>query len=137
MIAGMSMGGYGAFVNALNNPEGFGYVASFSGLLDVLQRYDRPQGLDMQRVFGAREELVKSKNDLFYMTEQCKNDIQYLIMCGEQDNRLKMNEEMYTHMKSHSYLVKMEKSEGKHDFDYWDQCIKKAIEWFMQESEVR
>ena len=137
MIAGMSMGGYGAFVNALNNPEVFGYAASFSGLLDVLQRYDRPQGLDMQRVFGEREALIKSKNDLFYMTEQCKNDIQYLIMCGEQDNRLKMNEEMYTHMKSHSYLVKMEKSEGKHDFDYWDQCIKKAIEWFMQESEVR
>ena len=137
MIAGMSMGGYGAFVNALNNPEVFGYVASFSGLLDVLQRYDRPQGLDMQRVFGRREELVESKNDLFYMTKQYKNDIRYLIMCGEQDNRLKMNEDLYAQMKDLGYFVEMENSEGKHDFDYWDQCIKKAIEWFMQEREVK
>ena len=137
MIAGMSMGGYGAFVNALNNPEVFGYVASFSGLLDVLQRYDRPQGLDMQRVFGRREELVESKNDLFYMTKQYKNDIRYLIMCGKQDNRLKMNEDLYAQMKDLGYFVEMENSEGKHDFDYWDQCIKKAIEWFMQEREVK
>jgi len=71
------------------------------------------------------------------MSKHCKNDIQYLIMCGEQDNRLKMNEEMFAHMKNLGYSVKMENAEGKHDFEYWDQCIKRAIEWFMQEREAQ
>lgn len=135
MIAGMSMGGYGAFVNALNRPDVFGYVASFSGVLDIMQRYDHPQGLDMQRIFGDRNELEKSRNDLFYITEQATNDLQYLIMCGEQDIRCNMSEAMYIHMKNYGYSVSFEKTEGKHDFVYWDQCIKRAIEWFVEESE--
>lgn len=70
LIAGMSMGGYGAFVNAMHHPDVFGYAASFSGVLDIVARFDKPQGLDMCLPFGTREQLLHSRNDLFTLTEQ-------------------------------------------------------------------
>lgn len=69
LIAGMSMGGYGAFVNAMHHPDVFGYAASFSGVLDIVARFDKPQGLDMCLPFGTREQLLHSRNDLFTLTE--------------------------------------------------------------------
>ena len=45
-IAGMSMGGYGAFYAALNNPSMYNTAFSYSGLLNILERYDNPQGID-------------------------------------------------------------------------------------------
>lgn len=137
MIAGMSMGGYGAFVNAFNHPDVFGYAASFSGTLDILHRYDEPNGLDVKRVFGERSDLENSRKDLFYMAEQYGNDTEYLIMCGEQDERLNMSERLYAHMKANGFMAEFEHSEGDHDFSYWDQCIKRAVEWFMKESEAK
>lgn len=137
LIAGMSMGGYGAFVNAMNHPEVFGYAASFSGVMDILERYDRPQGLDLVRVFGDRSELEGSKYDLFSLSKHNLADNKYYISCGLQDIRLDMSEKIYEHMKNQGFSVHLDKSQGGHDFNYWDSCIKQAIQWFMQEGEVR
>ena len=50
-IAGMSMGGYGAFYAALKRPKQYNTAFSYSGLLNLIERYDNPQGIDMYPVF--------------------------------------------------------------------------------------
>lgn len=53
------MGGYGAFYSALEHPDLYNKAFSYSGLLNILARYDNPQGLDMYPVFGDRKELIE------------------------------------------------------------------------------
>ena len=68
-IAGMSMGGYGAFYAALNNPSMYNTAFSYSGLLNILERYDNPQGIDMFPVFGSRDDLINNKLDLYSLID--------------------------------------------------------------------
>lgn len=139
LIAGMSMGGYGAFANAMHYPQIFGNAASFSGVLDIMERYDYPQGLEMDIPFGSREELLDSENDLFAMTKKMKKNalnkgesrVRYMIMCGEQDKRLNMSQKMYQHMKDLDYEVSFHTEPGRHDFQYWDKCIEQTLDWFV------
>ena len=63
-IAGMSMGGYGAFYSALEKEKLYNKAFSYSGLLNIIQRYDNPQGLDMYPVFGERQDLIDDEKDL-------------------------------------------------------------------------
>ncbi len=55
-VAGLSMGGYGAFRWALRQPERFAAAASLSGVLDLADESYRERRLpDIERVFGDRE----------------------------------------------------------------------------------
>ena len=59
-IGGLSMGGFGAIVNGLRNPETFGYITAFSSALikRLILRADEEEGLDFftriqyQSMFG-------------------------------------------------------------------------------------
>ena len=59
------MGGYGAFYAALKRPKQYNTAFSYSGLLNLIERYDNPQGIDMYPVFGTREELIDNNFDLY------------------------------------------------------------------------
>ena len=67
-IAGMSMGGYGAVHAALKRSELYGKAFSYSGLLDISERFLRPQGLDLKPVFGEKEDFSTAAADLFELT---------------------------------------------------------------------
>ncbi|MBW7462496.1 prolyl oligopeptidase family serine peptidase, partial [Paenibacillus sepulcri] len=63
-VAGLSMGGYGAFKLALSHPDRYAAAASLSGALDVTGFYkDRNKDLDL--IYGSVEQLRDSPNDLF------------------------------------------------------------------------
>ena len=69
-IAGMSMGGYGAVYAGLKKPSMYNTVFSYSGLLNILERYDKPQGIDMFPVFGTRQQLIDNNYDLYTLINQ-------------------------------------------------------------------
>lgn len=133
-IAGMSMGGYGAFYSALEHPDLYNKAFSYSGLLNILARYDNPQGLDMYPVFGDRKELIECGKDLFTKAEKSKNSFkdtdnatQFYIYCGLGDTRLDMSRDMYDCMSRCGYNVYKHESEGDHSWQYWDKCIQETI----------
>ena len=135
-IAGMSMGGYGAFNAALNNPELYSAAFSYSGLLNVLERYDNPQGLELFPVFGERQELIDNGYNLFdksressgLFIENVENTPDFHVFCGEQDPRISMSRDMHEHLKTNGYKVKYYEEAGAHNWDYWDKCIKQTID---------
>ncbi len=80
-VAGLSMGGYGAFKWALNQPEKFAAAASLSGALDVRGRArdkDEDEAAvtrreEMQSIFGDLSSLEGSRHDLFHAASQLVN----------------------------------------------------------------
>jgi putative tributyrin esterase len=82
-IAGMSMGGYGAIYSALNNMDRYRAAFSYSGLLNILERYDNPQGLDLFVPFGTRQELTDNKLDLFGIISEMSG-----AKCGNESGKM-------------------------------------------------
>ena len=102
-IAGMSMGGYGAVHAALKRPELYGKAFSYSGLLDISERFLRPQGLDLKPVFGEKEDFSTAAADLFELTHKTGINLsgnvdnlpEIFITCGLQDKRIEMSRKLY------------------------------------------
>jgi putative tributyrin esterase len=136
----MSMGGYGAIYAALERPQQYAMVAAYSGLLDIMERYEKPQGLDLYPVFGTKEELVSDEYDLFEKAtkkstqfdvgktiENVDSSTEFLITCGLQDPRYHMSENFYKHIKKLGYKTVCSWEEGEHNWEYWNCCIKQTI----------
>lgn len=134
-IAGMSMGGYGAIRSALIRPDLYSAAYSYSGLLDIVQRYENPQGLNLYPVFGEKEELYTANGglkELFHkmsgsFTENVENTTRFFITCGLEDNRIQMSKDCYQEMKNLGYRATYVEEPGAHNFDYWDMCIQNTV----------
>src|SRR5690554_3728055 len=68
-VAGLSMGGYGAFKMALRCPEKFAAGASLSGALDLSKVVERHFD-EFRTIFGSPEKVKGSEEDLFYLAEK-------------------------------------------------------------------
>lgn len=139
-IAGMSMGGYGAMYAALNNPDLYNTAFSYSGLLNILERYDNPQGIDMYPVFGTRQELIDNKLDLYDVAALDSNinadkkaGCKYVLMCGDMDDRKHMSSEFNDRLLTLGYDSIYKESAGEHNWEYWDYCIHQTIKYINEE----
>lgn len=135
-IAGMSMGGYGAIHAALKRPDFYAAAFSYSGLLDISERFEKPQGLDLYPVFGKKEEFSTNEDDLYWLINNmtCKNKKsvdnapKIFIFCGLQDRRIGMSREFYRAIQEKGFAVSYEEGEGDHNWNYWDKCIRNTLE---------
>ena len=138
-IAGLSMGGYGTFKLALNQPERFAAAASLSGALDMQMIYDadsqheesfiRQAGL----IFGGQEKFAGSMNDLKHMAQLRKDDPELprlYMCCGKDDFLYEVNQGYLSHLKKLGIPVTYEEEEGyAHTWEYWDIKIQRVLEW--------
>ena len=131
-IAGLSMGGYGAFKFALNLPDTFCAAASLSGGLDVLNvvndigKDDNPFWYN---IFGSNTD----ENDLFIAAEKLKKSGKPLpklyMWCGTSDFLYQQNLKMRDHLKSLEFDLLYEESAGDHQWKYWDREIQTVLNW--------
>ncbi|MEP6903317.1 MAG: alpha/beta hydrolase family protein [Actinomycetota bacterium] len=135
-IAGLSMGGYGAFKFAFRRPEMFCFAASMSGAFHAAGIFDDESNQawielfpSIPQIFGNNQEMVRQRNDLFQIVEkfpskQIKNLPYFYFDCGAEDSFLPVNQrfaELLTHRKiPHQFI----KTPGGHDWDYWNNRIK-------------
>jgi putative tributyrin esterase len=134
-VAGLSMGGYGAFKMALNKPEQFAAGISLSGVLDIVSVMKNPIHpiFNVDEYFGGLEKLKGSGNDLFAQLQKLQGDgitLPRLFMaCGVDDELYEMNIKFRDFAKSVSVDLTYEESPGGHTWDYWDQNIQRALDW--------
>lgn len=135
-VAGLSMGGYGAFKTALRNPEKFAAAASLSGALDVAGLAESPVSIDKSELVNAFGDLAKvrgSENDLFYLAAKCKKenaDMPKLFQCcGTEDILYQDNIRFRDHLKRLGLELTYGEGPGIHDWNYWDEQIKRVLEW--------
>jgi len=124
-IAGLSMGGYGAFKFALSLPETFCAAASLSGALDI-----RPGkstiGPLFDNIFG---EEFDDKNDLFYLAKNCNPKPKLYMWCGTEDFLYQANVKMKPYLEELGYDLTYEESTGDHQWKYWDEKIQTVLNW--------
>ena len=136
-IAGMSMGGYGAVYAGLKKPSMYNTIFSYSGLLNILERYDKPQGIDMFPVFGTRQQLIDNNYDLYTLINQAENvQTKYVIACGTQDPRIHMSRQLSEALTNGGIPNVYRESPGAHDFAYWDYCIEQTVKYICGEESL-
>ena len=134
-IAGISMGGYGAFRLALEKPELFACAASLSGAVDViaLNKMFADQFDIFGDIFAPEELLPGSGNDLPALAAKLINQgcrIPRLYQCcGTEDYLYQLNLSVRDRFQALDLDYTYDESAGMHDWDYWDAQICKVLDW--------
>ncbi len=136
-IAGLSMGGYGAYRLALQNPERFSCAVSLSGALDVSGFAENtpagaPSAFNIEDIFGTGA-IAGSDNDLFALIEKHQKNGQRLPKfyqcCGTEDFIYAMNVASRDRLNALGVDLTYEESPGIHNWDYWDPQIRRVLDW--------
>ena len=134
LIAGNSMGGYGAFKAAFLHPELYSAAASFSGVLSLafITAYpnDRRRG-EFEHLFGSLEKLAGSEHDpavwLKHAADKPKELPKLFMACGRQDDLYPLNNQFYAACQSLGIPVDYQEEEGFHDWFFWNAQIQRFL----------
>lgn len=141
-IGGLSMGGYGAIVNALRNPETFGSVVGLSSALTLGPQIeastdDAPTIMGSrpyyESVFGPIEQIPGSENDYDALAERVAASKgpkpRFYLACGTEDALLPSNQAYATLLKKLGYELEYHEGPGNHTWAFWDEWIEKSFAW--------
>ena len=143
VVAGLSMGGYGAVKFALKYPDLFCGAVSHSGATAFAHRPltadanpDRADSArEMARIVGEHPE--GGPNDLYALAQNVVQNVapdkrpKLRIDCGTDDFLIEDNRAFHAHLDAlglaHTYL----EFEGAHTWEYWDLHIQDALKFLM------
>jgi len=147
IIAGLSMGGYGAIKFALKNPDEFWMVGSFSGAFRIDKWGDMggPNhliGQSIEDVFGPVDSDARKKNDIYRLLKALPaKKVQKLpfmyISCGRQDTTmLKPNDDFVDTLReknvpSDKYLYDNTQA-GGHEWKFWGREVERFLDLVNQ-----
>lgn len=145
-VAGLSMGGYGAYKWAFDKPEYFAAAANLSGISFTEDMFDESRG-EFERharqdqkgicnlVWGGYENMVGTKNDTRYMVlyaAEMKADLPRMYAAvGTADFSYEYAKKYLDFMKSNGIEVTYEEFPGGHEWKVWDEAIQRFIPWAL------
>ncbi len=135
-VAGLSMGGYGAFKLALTFPKRFAAAASLSGALDVARMARDPKTdwiAEAPAIFGDPAGVKGSGNDLFSLSKKLavskRPKPRLYQWCGTEDFLYKDNLRFRKQAEKLGLELDYTESPGDHAWKYWDQQIQVVLQW--------
>ncbi|MCA1809562.1 MAG: alpha/beta hydrolase [Kiritimatiellia bacterium] len=137
-VAGLSMGGYGAFKLALSYPDRFAAAASFSGVLDLVAEAEQDNRFpnDMRLVFGSREAVRGTPNDLCHLLEQhaaAGTRLPWLYQwCGTEDFLYPGNRRFAELARRLDVDLLYDEGSGGHAWSCWDVQAARFLELLRQ-----
>ena len=122
-IAGLSMGGHGAFFIGIKHKETFGAISSMSGGVDFTPF---PKNWDIAKRLGDYEnnKSLWENNTANKLVETLKdNDLAISFECGVDDFFIHVNRAL--HQKLLTLKIKHDYTErpGNHNWEYWNNAI--------------
>ena len=140
-VAGLSMGGYGAFKLALTHPERYAAAASLSGAVDireVVRAHNGPANkawlAEMRTVFGDLSKVPGSKHDLFTLAKKvAKGHVKPRLYqcCGTEDILHGDNIRFRDGLRRLPLDLTYEDGPGEHVWAYWDRMIQNVLAWMF------
>lgn len=140
-VAGLSMGGYGAFKLALTYPERYVAAASLSGGLDLSYtvRSDNPRNdesrlAEFRTIFGDLSKVPGSKHDLFTLARKVsrgQTKPRLYQCCGTEDHLYADNLRFRDVVQKLPLDLTYEEGPGDHDWSYWDKMIQHVLAWMF------
>jgi putative tributyrin esterase len=139
-VAGLSMGGYGAFSLALHNPGMYAAAGSFSGALDMADQHmhpdfdpESPFARELELIFGPLDKMAGGRNDLFACLKDAAASHVALPRlyqcCGTEDFLYKSNVKFRDHARGLKVDLTYEEAPGVHEWGYWDMSIQRFLAW--------
>lgn len=140
-VAGLSMGGYGAFKLALTHPDRYAAAASLSGAVDireVVKAHDDPASaawlVEMRNVFGDFGKVPGSRHDLFTLAKKAsKGSLRPRLYqcCGTEDFLIADNRRFRDAARKLPLDLTYEEGPGEHNWAYWDKMIQNVLAWMF------
>ncbi len=136
VIAGLSMGGYGAIKFGLKYPEMFSLVGSFSGALGAATYPDSGRGdaslRSLSTVFGPADSETRKANDIFRMIreatpEQIKAFPFIYFDCGTEDFLFQNNRDFVDLLIQKKVRHEYRQLPGGHTWPYWDKQVQEFL----------
>ena len=134
LIAGNSMGGYGAFKAAFAQPDRFAAAASLSGVLslELLARFpDDPRRAEFTHIFGDLEKLAGTAHDpavWFQRAAANPAGLPRLFMSvGRQDDLYRLNQQAHAALQRLGIPVEYYEEDAGHTWLFWDAQIRRFL----------
>ena len=137
VVAGLSMGGYGAVKLALKHPGLFSAAVSHSGALAFGHRswaeFEPAWGAEFAPIFG--DDPRGGPDDLFAIAERADRSLlpALRIDCGTEDELIDWNREFHAHLEALGVPHEYAEYPGGHDWGYWDEHVREALDFFARE----
>ncbi len=136
-VAGLSMGGYGAFKLALSCPERFAAAASLSGAVNIAElrrAHDPTWRAEFKRIFGSLRQLPGSRHDLLYLAGEVAasewgEKLALFQWCGTEDFLYPDNLLFRDHALALGLNLTYSEGPGGHTWDMWDAQIQRVLAW--------
>ena len=131
-VAGLSMGGYGAFKLALKRPERYAAAAALSGAFrpEWLQR-DNPALYTAD--FPQTQVFRGSPHDPYVWAENlAKNGAPkpaLFLAGGTEDWLYSQSVDLHAHLERLGFTVKWVSAPGNHNWQFWDTHIQEVLDW--------
>lgn len=135
LIAGESMGGYGALACGLSHPEQFGSIAALSAAVELTEVERWVPQLRMELLLGENwRGGIPAACDVFRQCHCVEPQLRprLYLACGKQDELYEMNERFLREVEG-EYDVTWRDGDGGHDFTYWNECLADIVRWFAGE----
>jgi len=139
LIAGNSMGGYGAFKAALLRPELYSVAASFSGALSMvfITAYPHdPRMPEFEHLFGDLTKLAGGEHDPSTWLKRAARNPSKLpklyMSCGRQDDLYPINLQFHAECQALGIPVDYHEEDALHDWFFWNAQIQRFLEANLQ-----
>lgn len=138
VIGGLSMGGYGAMMLALKNPQLFGAAVSFSGALgDVQHLTNQERSLFPPYLFSQMIGPAYGKHAqqyrLYHLAQKRldeNNGPALYFNCGKQDYLYEANVRFSNYLRQINYNHQFEQFDGEHNWEYWQTHLSRGLAFF-------
>ncbi len=128
-VAGLSMGGYGALLSGLRQPERFAAAASLSGALDIAEL----QRSDVHGVFAhvLDAPAAGTSADLFALLDRVDpvTAPALFVRCGTEDALVDSNRRFAAAAQERGFDVTAGFDPGDHEWGYWDRTVQDVLAW--------
>jgi len=140
-IGGLSMGGFGAILNGLKYHETFGAIVGLSSAMHIFEEQDKMSGKEKgfrESLFGPMQQATESDKNprvaaqkLIEMKKQNpETELPKIYMAiGTEDFLLESNRTFKKIFEDGGFDLTYIEAPGDHNWDFWDEHIKHAIEW--------
>jgi S-formylglutathione hydrolase FrmB len=141
-LAGLSMGGYGAFKAGLLHPELYSAVASFSGVL-TLNGFTpdiatQKKLTEFAYIFVDLAKLPGSEHDpAVWLKHAAANPAalpKLFIACGRQDDLIPMRQYFAAECKRLGVAADYYEEDGAHEWYFWDRQIRRFLKAVLGEN---
>lgn len=138
-VAGLSMGGGGAFVYALRHPELFSSACPLSASTGPLTLQDTKAYLERRNIaFSSEAEVEKYYKSLSVLeligqvSDNNKKAVRWYIDCGDDDFLFEGNSLVHVAMRKRDIPHEFRIRDGAHNWGYWRSALPTVLEFISE-----